>query len=59
MKQLNEAAAAVADSGAAAAEQANSQENKCVNDYCSVTGEYCSEWNGATLRRIPYWGSGP
>ena len=31
----------------------------CVNDYCTTTGEYCGEWKGATLRRIPFWGAHP
>jgi len=30
--------------------------NACVNDYCSQTGEYCGEWVGATVRRLPFWG---
>jgi len=31
----------------------------CHNDYCITTGEYCGEWKGATLRRIPAWGEFP
>ena len=30
--------------------------NTCLNDYCSQTGEYCGEWVGATVKRLPFWG---
>ena len=30
--------------------------NTCLNDYCTQTGEYCGEWVGATVRRLPLWG---
>lgn len=31
-------------------------ENICVNDYFSQSGEYCGEWVGATIERLPLWG---
>ena len=31
-------------------------ENVCVNNYCAISKEYCGEWKGATLRKIPAWG---
>jgi len=30
--------------------------NTCLNDYCTQTGDYCGEWVGATVRRLPFWG---
>ena len=38
---------------AAAAAAAEAEKARCVNDYCTTTGEYCGEWKGATLRRLP------
>ena len=31
--------------------------NTCLNDYCTQTGDYCGEWVGATVRRLPFWGT--
>ena len=28
----------------------------CINDFDSLTGEYCGEWEGATLKKMPLWG---
>lgn len=28
----------------------------CIEDYNSITGEYCGEWAGATLRKLPVFG---
>ena len=28
----------------------------CFEDYNTSTGEYCGEWAGATLRKMPVWG---
>jgi len=28
----------------------------CIDDYNTVTGEYCGEWKGATLKKMPIWG---
>ena len=28
----------------------------CINDFDSLTGEYCGEWAGATLKKVPLWG---
>jgi len=33
------------------------QINTCFNNYCTQTGEYCGEWVGATVRRLPVWGA--
>ena len=30
--------------------------NICINDFYSQTGEYCGEWVGATLKKLPLWG---
>jgi len=30
--------------------------NVCIDDYYTLTGEYCGEWAGATLRKVPLWG---
>ena len=27
----------------------------CTDDYNHFTGEYCGEWKGATLRKLPLW----
>ena len=50
-EQIEAAGAAAA---ASVAELASA--NACVNDHCKLTGEYCGEWKGATLRRIPAFG---
>ena len=31
--------------------------NVCINDITSVTNEYCGEWAGATIVRLPMWGN--
>jgi len=28
----------------------------CIDGYYLETGEYCGEWAGATLRKLPLWG---
>ena len=28
----------------------------CTDDYYSISGEYCGEWAGATLKRLPIFG---
>ena len=28
----------------------------CVNDYFSQSGEYCGEWVGSTIEKLPLWG---
>ena len=28
----------------------------CINDYTMITKEYCGEWVGATIERLPLWG---
>jgi len=28
----------------------------CQNDINVLTNEYCGEWLGATLRKLPMWG---
>jgi len=35
----------------------SSEMNTCLNDYCTQTGEYCGEWVGATVQRLPLWGA--
>lgn len=30
--------------------------NICTGDYMSVTGEYCGEWVGARIVKLPMWG---
>ena len=32
------------------------EDNICINDYNSQTGEYCGEWDGATIRKLNLWG---
>jgi len=32
------------------------EDNICINDYNSQTGEYCGEWVGATIRKLNLWG---
>ena len=34
----------------------NLQRGECVGDYNDVTGVYCGEWKGATLKRLPVFG---
>ena len=29
---------------------------ECIDDHNSLTGEYCGEWVGATLKKVPVWG---
>lgn len=31
-------------------------EMTCIFDYRIKSGEYCGEWAGATLKRLPLWG---
>jgi len=31
-------------------------EGICINDFNTVTGEYCGVWLGATLKKLPLWG---
>ena len=28
----------------------------CINNIDTITGEYCSEWASATLKKLPLWG---
>lgn len=30
--------------------------NYCTGDYMSITGEYCGEWVGAKIVKLPIWG---
>jgi len=30
--------------------------NVCIHDYYLITGEYCGEWVGAKLVKLPVWG---
>ena len=32
------------------------EESVCINDFDSRTGEYCGEWAGASLKKLPLWG---
>jgi len=36
--------------------KATIEDNACINDFHIKSGEYCSEWVGATLKRLPLWG---
>lgn len=29
----------------------------CIDDYNTKTGDYCGEWVGATIVRLPMWGN--
>ena len=32
------------------------EDEMCIDGYYLETGEYCGEWAGATLRKLPLWG---
>ena len=32
------------------------QNPTCINNFETVTGNYCGEWAGATLKKLPVWG---
>jgi len=34
----------------------NIVDNVCDDEYYVVTGEYCGEWVGATIKKISFWG---
>ena len=29
---------------------------ECIEDHNTLTGEYCGEWVGATIKKLPLWG---
>merc|ERR1712223_1475154 len=31
--------------------------DKCTGDYISISGEYCGEWLGAKIVKLPMWGA--
>jgi len=31
--------------------------DKCIGDYMSISGEYCGEWVGAKIVKLPMWGA--
>ena len=38
-------------------EHDSNTKNICTGDYMSVTGEYCGEWVGAKIVKLPMWGA--
>jgi len=30
--------------------------NECVDDYYSISGEYCGEWVDSKIVKLPVWG---
>jgi len=35
----------------------NNTVDKCTGDYMSISGEYCGEWVGAKIVKLPMWGA--
>jgi len=35
----------------------NNTVDKCTGDYMSISGEYCGEWLGAKIVKLPMWGA--
>ena len=31
-------------------------DGNCINDFDIQTGEYCGEWAGAKIQKLPLWG---
>ena len=37
-------------------ESVNQFQNDCIDDFETLTGRYCGEWAGATIKKLPLWG---